>query len=104
MRAGELTRRVTIQNKTVVNTDGSPVVTWIDEATVWSKIHYLTGQETYRANEIQAEANVEITIRYRNGMTAKKRLICGNHIYNIKSVIEDDKRVWITMLCKEFAA
>ena len=104
MRIGELKQRVTIQNKTVSNTDGSPVVTWSDEATVWAKIHYLTGQETYRANEIQAEANVEITIRYRRGMMANKRIVYGDRIYNIKSVIDDDIRVYTTLMCKEFTA
>lgn len=102
MRAGPLRRRITIQNKTVVNTDGSPVPAWVDEDTVWGRVRYLSGDEVYRADEIQSEAKVEIKIRYRKGMSEKKRLISGRHIYNIKNVKPSDKRTQLIMLCGEF--
>jgi len=48
---------------------------WRPIATIWGRITPLTGRELVWAQEVVAEANHKVEIRYRPGMNAKQRFL-----------------------------
>ena len=96
MQAGNLNRRITIQQKVSgVDSWGQPVDDWKDLAKVWAWFKAPTGRGTLSA-EFQAEsgevsrAQYSIRIRYREDVTAKMRVVdTQGRIYDIRQVIPD---------------
>ena len=93
MRAGKLRQRLVIQAATETKNDfGEPIKTWADWATVWGAVEPLRGRELWAAREKQARLDTRIRIRYREGVTPKMRVVFGDHIYEIDSVIDEEMR------------
>lgn len=103
VRAGELRRRVTIQqnNGTTTDSEGIPIENWVDVVTVWARVRDLSGREYFAARQVQAEVTTEITIRYRAGLTTKMRAKYGTRIFDILSIIPDEKKSELKLMCKE---
>jgi SPP1 family predicted phage head-tail adaptor len=98
MDAGILNRRVTIdRNVTTQDSSGDPVADWQAVATVWAAILPLTGREADVDNDILAEADTRIRMRYSPvtaTLTPKHRIRYANRhgetIYNIVHVGDVD--------------
>lgn len=103
MRAGELRHRITIQQKTVVrDTYGGETVTWTNTATVWAAVEPLSGREYFSAQQVQAEVNHRIRIRYRAGITTTMRVLWGTRVFDILAIINLQERGReIHLMCKE---
>lgn len=74
MRAGDLDRRVRIDQRAGSGTLNDPL-TWAPLATVWANIKMLTGKETLLADTDVAEATASIRIRYRTDVTNGMRAV-----------------------------
>ena len=93
MRAGDLRRRVTIQQKSVTrDTYGAEVVSWTDVATVWASVEDLSGRELYDAERITTEVTTRIRMRYRAGITTDMRAVYGARTFNIRAVLDPEGR------------
>ena len=93
MRAGDLRRRVTIQQKSVTrDTYGAEVISWTDVATVWASVEDLSGRELYDAERITTEVTTRIRIRYRAGITTDMRAVYGARVFNIRAVLDTEGR------------
>lgn len=67
--AGQLDQRVTIESKTVIQSDnGEPTTTWSSVGSVWAKVKQLTGRDQIAAQQVQYPADVRIVIRYRSDL------------------------------------
>jgi SPP1 family predicted phage head-tail adaptor len=92
MRAGNLSRRITIQTLTETNTYGDVVKSWTDERTVWCEIVTTGGGEFYAAQKLNAETTVLFKTRYFRGLTTKHRIKYCGRVYEILSVNDVGER------------
>lgn len=94
MRAGELRRRVTIQQRvTTQDTFGGQSQTWTDfAANVPAAIDPLSGRELMTAQATQSEVSHRITIRYLPGVTAAMRIVYQGRYFNISAVMNIEER------------
>lgn len=76
MQAGELRHRVNIQQKSPAQDDhGEPSDAWSNKWTdVPARIKPLSGREYFAAQQIQADVNTEIVMRWRAGITPMDRI------------------------------
>jgi len=66
MQSGKLRFRVTLQRRTETQQPGGqPIQSYVDIATVKAAIRPLSGRELIAAQQVQFQANTEITIRWR---------------------------------------
>ena len=105
VNAGSLNRRVAIdRNYATQDSSGDPVAVWQELQTVWAKIEPLTGREGDLDNNILAEADTRIRLRY-SPLTASlspvDRMRYGNRIYNVVNLADvDTAHVEVVALCK----
>lgn len=98
MRAGDLRRRVTIQQRSApADALGQPVQAWEDVATVWADVAPLSGRELVSARAVNAELTHTVTIRYQglfgNPLAmAKMRVLYGARVFNIQGSVDPDER------------
>ena len=94
MRAGELDRRIVIQQNTPTrNAAGEEVDSWGTLATVWARVSPKRGREFFDARAVQAEAPAMFRIRYRADVTNAMRISYGGNFYDIHSVEEVGRQV-----------
>lgn len=99
LQAGEFDQRITIQQPAIgQDAYGQLVTGWDDVCAVWAKKSDMTGREYLAAAATQAEVTTKITIRYRAGITAAMRVLHGADVYNIATVLTQDKVV-CTLMC-----
>ena len=103
MRAGRLRHRVTIQQPTegAPNSYGETANTWSTLATVWALVQTMSGREGYYAAQVQPDASVQITMRYREDVTTDMRVSYDSRYFNILSVIPDPKNTQLVLACAE---
>jgi len=103
MNIGDLRHRITIQQPVESsNTFGEVEKTWQDIATVWASIEPLRGREYFDSQQINAEVTTRIRIRYRPGIKPKMRVVYGERIFDIQSVIDvEERHKEIHLMCKE---
>lgn len=96
MRAGELDRRITIdQAVTANNALNEPIQTWISLATVWAKVTPVSDGERMRASEVSAQITTRFLIRWSSAMsevTPKDRVVYAGRTYDIFFVKEIGRR------------
>lgn len=103
MRAGRLDRRITIQRKSITQSDsGDEVVTWVDVDTVWAEKIENRGAERFSIKQIVGHA--VRTFRFRWSVTVAEittehRLIFDDREYDITDVREIGRREGIEVDC-----
>ncbi|MCK5581819.1 MAG: phage head closure protein [Candidatus Omnitrophica bacterium] len=106
MFAGRLNKRITIQQLVAdappANTLGEPQNTWTAVQTVWAAVEPLQGREFWAQQQIQAEITIRVRIRYLSGVTSGMRVLYGDRILDIDSVIDPkEKHVEMQLMCSE---
>lgn len=96
MKAGKLRHRVTLQSLATGSPQqkptGEPDTAWADLVTVWADVRPLKGNALFLAQQIQSDVDMEIEIRYRAGLDATMRAVHGSDIYDIKAIVDPEKR------------
>jgi SPP1 family predicted phage head-tail adaptor len=105
MQAGKLRHRITLQKpvKTQSPATGAVINTWADVATLWADVTDVSVREFVAAQAGQSEVTARITIRYRDDVTNKNRIVYRGRIYNIYGVLADDKSgsEYLTLPCSQ---
>lgn len=86
-RIGQLDRRIVIQEPTETRTaTGGVETTWADWARCWAGVSYpLTGNnEDVQGDQPVATTRVQFTIRYRDGMSEKMRILYAGEYYDME--------------------
>lgn len=100
LKAGSLNKLVTIQAKTdTVDAIGQPVNTWVDVATVWADIRYLSGLESIKSDADVSIAKVSVRVRYIADIKPSMRVVYEGVIYQIKAVLPSGK-VYMDLACE----
>jgi SPP1 family predicted phage head-tail adaptor len=102
MQAGKLKRRIILQSFTETPDGyGQAVKTWAALSTVWAEIVALSGKELANAQQISAEVNYRIRIRYLSTVKAEHRVLFGSRIYNVTAPIPDVNNTYLDLFCVE---
>lgn len=89
MRAGDLDRRITIQQLTLIpDGGGGSTESWTDLATVSAKVTQQSGREFLQASAVRTERAVLFTIRYRADLTTGNRVVYDGIDHDIREVRE----------------
>lgn len=103
MQAGKLNKRITLQKpvKTQSQVTGAVVNGWADQAELWANVTDLSARDFVAAQAGQSEVTTRITIRWRDDVTDKHRILYRGRVYDIQGVLEDDKsgREYLTLPC-----
>lgn len=86
--------------ETVDPVTAATVVTWTSLFETLGSIDSLTGRELFAAQQVQAEVNTRINIRWRAGVdeTLRIRELADGTIYDIGAVLPDKTRrreIWL---------
>lgn len=83
-----LNKQINLQAYTPNGRDGmgQPIKTWIDHATVWADVRFISGREFVRADKETSEATGSIRIRARTVTTAMRVRFRGS-TYDIKAIL-----------------
>jgi len=103
MNIGKLKKRVQLQTL-ARNQDsfGEAVPSYSDYATVWASVEPLQGRELEHAQQISAEVNYRVTIRYNAKVNSEHRVVYGERILEIEAVINPEERnELLVLMCKE---
>ncbi len=65
---------------------------------LWAQVSPLSGTELERARQVVANATHEVTVRFNDFVTARKRFVFKNRELNIENVRNIDER-GIEMVC-----
>lgn len=100
---GKMNQYGTIQRPNDTEDDaGGKDRTWVDEATrVPMAIDPLSGDERVYGMQLQTRVTHQITMRYRDGMTTAKRIVCRGVAYNIRYIGDKDMRNRVFTLLAE---
>ena len=96
MRAGRMTRRLTLQYATDVrDAGGGNTRSWAAGAVNRrGRIRPLSGTELYEAQQVEARATVEITVRYHSALTPAYRIVDrdSSKVYEVVHVLDPEER------------
>jgi SPP1 family predicted phage head-tail adaptor len=103
MQAGQLRKRVTIQQRSQTQDEyGQPLLTWSDVATVYAAIEPMNGRELIAAEAVNSDVTHNVTMRYRAGITAAMRLNYQGRLFNIHTILDENERHrMLTLICSE---
>jgi SPP1 family predicted phage head-tail adaptor len=103
MGIGQFRHRIKIQRYTAVqNSLGEEEKTWVDDCKIWASVEPLKGREFFKAQTINAEVTTKITIRYREGISSKMRVVFEGRNFDILSVMKvEERKKEIELMCKE---
>ena len=100
--ASDFTEPVTIQRSGLTPDGfGGQTETWTDDGTIWCKINDQNSSEGVQAGRIAAQGSAELITPYRNDITPKERLTIESETYNIRSVVDiDRKKRWLRIIAE----
>ncbi len=101
MGAGKLNHRITLSGLSSGTDElGQPLQSWVDFATVWADVRFVSGIETIKAGRESSTSRASVRIRRRSGVDVSMRARIGSVDYEIIDIIPDIKRVYMTLLCE----
>ena len=108
IRAGDLRRRITIQQRSATQDGyGQQAVTWSNVLTTWAHIESLSGNQLNKAQSIYNEVTHKVTMRWQAALNDVKavgsyRIMYGTRIFDIGADLNFDERNRVLeLLCKE---
>lgn len=102
--AGRLRHSITIEQPVESQDDyGSTVTTWEPMATVRAEVKAIQGREYWAAQSTQSETTHQVRLRYVAGVTTKMRVSWDGALLDIESVIPDERKRELTLMCVEKA-
>lgn len=104
MRAGRLRHKIKIQRLEKSRTSlGEVIESWEDLLSTRADVRPLSGNEKYISQQMAADVNYEVVIRYRSGIRAADRIVYNyDRVLDIKSVLDvRGRQRELNILCRE---
>ena len=100
-QAGQLDRRITIQNfSETTDNFGQEVKSFSTLASVWANVVEKVGREGEDGDMISATKKVEFIIRYRTDVNEEMRISYNSNIYKIQAIQSADARkAFLKIVC-----
>lgn len=104
MGAGKLNQRITLIGL-AAGTDalGQPLQAWVDFATVWADVRFVSGIETIKAGRETSTSRASVRIRRRANVIRQMRARIDGVEYDILDIIPSADRAWLTLICEVVA-
>ena len=104
MGAGKLNHRITMSGLSS-GTDalGQPLQSWVDFATVWADVRFVSGIETIKAGRESSTSRASVRIRRRANVSRQMRARIDGVEYDILDIIPSVDRAWLTLICEVVA-
>ena len=101
MKIGKLRHRIEIQAKTPTQDSyGEITYSWATADTVWAQVMPLKGRELEHAQQIQAETDYKMIIRYNS--TVKHRVVYDSRTFEVNVILNIGERdIYQEIYCKE---
>ena len=99
---GQLDRRIRIETSTSTRgTSGQEVSTWETFAECWAAVEYpgTKSDEGVIADQEVSTTFVYFTIRYRDWINQKMRIVYGGNYYDIQNKFEIGRREFLRLPC-----
>ena len=81
---------------------GEPAESWEEVWKVWGDIRPMQGNEYVQAQQAQSSVSHKITTRYFPGANSQMRLVHGERVYNVESVVNvDERNRFLEWMCRE---
>lgn len=107
MRAGTLRHRLEFMrpSDSAINTFGERSAEFSPDFVVYGEVNDLSGTELVRAQRVSADVTTAVTIRYRDGITARHVISHRGRILELVGPPRDldGRRRRLEMFCKEMA-
>ena len=108
MQAGNLRKRITLQQKTGAQDDfGQAVISWVNIATVWAEVEAASGDEALHGKQVESEVKSKVTVRYRSELADPRavnawRFAFDGRTLDIQACLyQDMKKRYVVLLCSE---
>lgn len=103
MRAGRLRHRVEIQQQVATrDAFNTPVNQWTTVASVRAAVEPLLGREFYQSQQVNAEVTTKVTLRNRDGILPRMRVLYDGRWYDIQSIQRvREVRHEMVLMCNE---
>lgn len=102
MNVGRMRYRIEIEDfVSTTDADGFVSEEWIPFTTVWADITPVSGKEYLNSAQTLSEVTNKIYIRYISSIKTTMRIIFGDRIFNIQSILPDERNGMITIMAKE---
>lgn len=99
---GQLDRRIRIEHSTSTRgSSGQEVLTWSTFAECWASVEYpgTKTDEGVIADQEVSTTFVYFTVRYRDGIDQKMRIVYNNQYYDIQNKLEIGRREFLRLPC-----
>ena len=101
MSAGKLNQRVTLSGLSAGSDAlGQPLQSWVDVATLWADVRFVSGIETIKAGREISPSRASVRMRRRSGITRQMRARIGGVEYDIVDIVPSADRAWLTLICE----
>jgi len=104
MKAGQLRHRIIIQQQVKSqNAIDEWITSWEDWVTCWANIEPAVGKQYYEAKQLDSKVDGKIRIRYRTGVKPTMRVLHGQRILKIVSIIQpqENRKELVLMYTEE---
>lgn len=102
MQIGKLDKRITLRTQSAgQDSAGQPGPGWTNiTPDVWASIRYNSGVESIKAGADTSIVKASLRIRYRSGVNAGMRAVCGTQVFDIKAVLPNQRKGYIDLVCE----
>lgn len=95
-------QRVKLQAQQTVQGPMGDTTSWVDVATVWAEVRYLSGIQAIKAGAPVGQASASIKINRRTGLSPSMRAVHKGKAFEIQAVLPDEvERIYTFLVCKE---
>lgn len=105
MEFAKLRHRITLQRRTAVQSPvtGAMEYTWNNLAELWANVVALSVRDFIAAQAENVKVTARVTIRYREDIQEKDRILFRGKIYSIEGVLPDPVSglEYLTLPCSE---
>ncbi len=102
MNVGRMRYRIEIEDLIkITDKDGFVSEEWIPFAEVWADISSVSGKEYFNSARDVSEVTSKIYIRQLKGMKTTMRIKYKERLFNIQSVLQDERNGITTIMAKE---
>ena len=102
MNVGRMRYRIEIEDLIkITDNDGFVSEEWIPFAEVWADITPVSGREYFDSAQDLSEVTSKIYIRYLKGLRTIMRIKCDERVFNIQSILQDERQGITTIMAKE---
>lgn len=104
MKSGKLRHSISIEKKVMFrNSFGEEEITYEPFCLAYASIEPIGGREYFLAQQTQAQVDYKFTLRYRSGIRPDFRIVWGERIFNIQSILNmEERNIQLTIYAKEF--